>query len=609
MINLLLLLFFGMLLAFVINKDFEDIFPPFVFTLLIGLYGLAILKKSHHAFLLSLFAFATIWIFYIIKEKRIFPSLKDIKNKFRSLPVGFLCYLLVCLVMLYCYHNHFVLGWDDFHYNATFPKDMYYYGTMPVGNNSATGYKDYLPLLQLFYYWGFQGIRSFSEPLMFQYKIVLAYTCMLPFFKMMNTTKGFKRASILIISVILPYISLIEILDSLSMDAIMGLLFGYVIIMAALEKKRDWFCYYRILVALLSLMLIKSIAAMFVGICIGVWFFAEVCARKELEKKELLKRAGIFIGSCFAVAGAYLSWKIFCMRNGNSTYLKQKLLENLNTSGGVQLPLYGPDTIDAFIESLFTLSLNFGRFGLTLMGTLLLVLLLCVVLIWKKKFTRSDFWCYALLFAGLAVYLVFLCYTYLFIFEPWEAESLSSLDRYLGTYVLTLLFVVLYHYLFRNPWKDAGIYVITLVLLATLNYPMLYTALVPSAYMEARRDAHEAKQLAENEVEQLNHRRLEMKKMLVVNNTGNDVYSRSIDYCMIPFVTEPLLTTDFTKDELVNAMFQKIVDRNIYYVYFTEQLGADEDFSVFNEAVDDNHVRSHVIYYYDQETGKLKLAE
>lgn len=307
--------------------------------MLLGIYGLAVLKKSHHAFLLSLFAFAAIWLFYIVKEKRLLPSIGEIKAKFTPLPVGFICYVLVCIVMLYCYHNHFVLGWDDFHYNATFPKDMYYYGTMPVGVNSTTSYKDYLPILQLFYYWGFQGIKAFSEPLMFQYKIVLIYTCMLPLFKQMNVTKGLKRVSVFIISVILPYISLIEILDSLSMDALMAVVFGYAVIMIAFEKKRDWFCYYRILTALLVLILVKTIAAMFAGICLGIWLFMENCDIRFIKREdkndeghEIRKRVCIYFGSCIAVLGAYLSWKLFCMCNGNSTYLKQKLAESMSGS-------------------------------------------------------------------------------------------------------------------------------------------------------------------------------------------------------------------------------------------------------------------------------------
>ena len=68
-----------------------------------------------------------------------------------------LLFLLCCITVSFCYRTHFVMVWDDFHYNATFPKNCFYYGTVPTGTNLATHYKSYLPLLQLFFYWGFQA--------------------------------------------------------------------------------------------------------------------------------------------------------------------------------------------------------------------------------------------------------------------------------------------------------------------------------------------------------------------------------------------------------------------------------------------------------------------
>ena len=68
-----------------------------------------------------------------------------------------LLFLLCCITVSFCYRTHFVMVWDDFHYNATFPKNCFYYGTVPMGTNLATHYKSYLPLLQLFFYWGFQA--------------------------------------------------------------------------------------------------------------------------------------------------------------------------------------------------------------------------------------------------------------------------------------------------------------------------------------------------------------------------------------------------------------------------------------------------------------------
>ena len=402
MVNLLLLLFFGILLSFAVKRDLEEVFPPFVFTLLMGIYATAILGKAHRSFQLSLFAFAGIWIFYIVKERRILPSIRNIKEKFMPIPVGFLCFLGVCALMMYCYHSHFVIGWDDLHYNATFAKDMYYYGTMPVGTASTTHYKDYLPLMQLFYYWGFQGNGGFSEVLMFQYKLVLAYTCMLPFFHKINRSKGLKRLAWFMTALILPFISLIEILDSLSMDAVMALMFGYTLVLIMREKKRDWFFYYRVIAGILALTMMKSIALMFSGICLGVWLFREMSELKRKDFKAEIKHLLLYLMAWFAVFASWASWKIFCRRNGNSGYLNKMLADDLS-GGAIKFPSYASETIQNILKSLLTMHTNFGRFGITIVAAFAMTIVLCMIMRKIRSFGVWDLWYYLVLFAGFCV--------------------------------------------------------------------------------------------------------------------------------------------------------------------------------------------------------------
>ena len=381
MLNLVILLAVAILLSFIINKDIEDVIPPFLFTVLVGIYVVAILGKSHHSLLLSFFGFVGIWAIYIIKQRKILPTIGEIKAKFTPLPIGFIVYLIVCIVFVLLYSNRFVVGWDDLHYAATFPKDMFYYGTMPVGINSCTKYRDYLPLLQLFFYWGFQGIGDFSEPLMFQYKIVLIFTCMLPFFKLLTQNKGIKRICILIITIILPYTCLIEVLDGLSMDTVMALFFGYALVAVFDRKKCDWFYYYKIISALLVLVLIKSIALMFAGFVVAIWFIVELYDIKSKDKRGKLTTAAIFCGGSLLTGVAYGSWKIFCIKHGNSTYLSDILSNNLEAgTSKFSLPDYGVETIRKFVSSLATMPTNLGRTGFTVITAIIFIIVLCIIL-------------------------------------------------------------------------------------------------------------------------------------------------------------------------------------------------------------------------------------
>lgn len=611
MLNLVILLVVAILLSIIVNKDIDEVIPPFLFTVLVGIYVVAILGKSHHSLLLSFFGFAGIWILYIIKQRRVFPTFGEIKAKFTPLPIGFLAYLLVCVIFILLYSNRFVIGWDDLHYAATFPKDMFYYGTMPVGSNSCTRYRDYLPLLQLFFYWGFQGIRNFSEPLMFQYKIVLIFTCMLPFFKLLTQNKGVKRICILIMTIILPYTCLIEILDGLSMDTVMALFFGYALVAVFERDKCDWFYYYKIISALLVLVLIKSIALMFAGFVIVIWFIVELYDFKEKDKKGKIFTAAIFFGGSLLTGAAYGSWKIFCIKNGNSTYLSDILSNNLDTGvNRMALPEYGMDTIRGFVTSLATLSTNLGKTGFTVLTATIFIIILCIILEKNQVFTKKDIWCYLLLGIFFVIYLAFLLYTYLFIFEQWEAESLSSLDRYYGTYILVLLYITLYRvYQEKIKKEKLVLLVLTGVVLLSLNHTRVFNYMVPTRYEKQLQEAKQMKETVENETNKIDIMSMTKGTVMIVNKGTNDFYSRYMNYYFIPVVSDDFNIEDYDSEELAEQLKEKLIDRKTYYVYFTDLCRENIDEKAIQPILGQQvELKESTLYYFDSDAGILQEA-
>ena len=63
------------------------------------------------------------------------------------------------------------------------------------------------------------------------------------------------------------------------------------------------------------------------------------------------------------VMGFWLSWKVFCDRNGNTTYLNNALSESI--SNGFELKWYAKDTFFGCIKNLATLNLNLSEFGMS----------------------------------------------------------------------------------------------------------------------------------------------------------------------------------------------------------------------------------------------------
>ena len=522
MLNLLLLIIVAILVSFIVNREIEEVLPPFLFTVLIGIYIVSVLGKSHHSLLLSYFTYLIIWIIYMIQNKRLFPKISEIKEKFKKLPVGFMIYLIVCVILMILFSTHFVTVWDDFHYNATFPKNMFYYGTMPVGHNSCTHYKDYLPLMQIFFYWGFQSINKFSEPLMFQYKIFLVLSCMLPYFKLININKGIKRVCILIVTVLLPFLCLFEIYFSLSMDTVMALFFAYVLISIFSTEQRDWFFYYKIISGLMVLCLIKSISMMFVGFSLFVWLIVEIINyRKNRDINKSKESFTYFCVGVFLCIACFINWKSFCLIHGNSTYLSEKLLGSVNHNHLFSLPDYGVTTIKQFIYSLWNLKTNLGVFGFTIISSFIFVFIILYYLDRKKALRKEEKISFILLIPCLILYIIFLLYTYLFIFDQWEAECLSSLDRYFGTIILVMLYVVIYKFFTANIHNDNLInIIITLVIIVSVNYTSVINYLIPLNYQEEFSEEFITKQEVDHEISVFEPTNMKKGKILLVNNSN-----------------------------------------------------------------------------------------
>ncbi len=623
MLGLGILLIVGFMIAYILQREIEEVLPPFVMTLLLGIYALAILKKSHHAFFLSMCVFVLIALACLVTfvrrrmlrrsgmagestsghgEKTGMAALPDLLRSH----AGFLVFLGICLLMLWCYHTHFVLVWDDFHYNATFPKNCYAYGTMPVGFHSATHYKSYLPLLQLFFYWGFQG-SGFSEPLMFQYKMVLIYVLILPLFARINTLKWPARIGMGFCAAVLPFLFMYEVQESLSMDTVMALLFAYAVVQIVFAK-HDLYGVYRIAAALLCLTLIKTIAVIFTAICIAVWVVVTIVRAKtqkdsgapgeqttaesgHLKRNEWISIAGVSLLNL----AAYFSWKIFCARNGNTNYLSNNLMENLRN--GKALPDYAVDTVKNIGRSIFTLRTNLGPTGLTVSGVLILSIMTILFIRANKQFQKTDVALSVMLLLGLTGYLLVLCYTYVFVFEQWEAESLSSLDRYLGTYAVMLCYVILYRLSLMEAVYTESDYsvlqnrrqtvqnfvfpVLAAVFLVTLPRTLLLNALLPGRYLETRAQMYEDRAEVHAEMEPFLSLDLQPGTMLSVNSEGNTIYDRGIDYEVLPHVSRPFNIADVEPSERQAALDERIADMDPDYIYFSAHERETEDISVY----------------------------
>lgn len=602
-LNILIIIFSSVIIADLLNKKVEDLLPPVLFMLLIVLYGTAICGKSHHSYQATAILFGILMIFYFIKKRRVLPRVTFFKDNVFT--PGFIAYLVIIMLSFTAYSNHFVTVWDDFHYNATFPKDMFYYGTMPSGSHSATFYRSYPPLMQLFFYWGFQGAKTFSEPMMFQYKMFLIYTCMLPIFKLVSTVETFLNKLILSIVIFaLPYLFMYELMESLSMDTFMAVLFGYSLIGVIYNKKQDILSYTGIISSLACLTLVKQISPLFSVIVLGTWLVTDLYRYvREKENRSLLQFVPLAVSSLTSL-GCWLSWKVFCSIKGNTVYLSDKLASSVD-SGWLSLPSYGLGTIKHYFNAIFTCHLNLQRNSLTLFAAVIVSIV--IIIMSFKEHTKNDSVQKAgllVVFLGMIGYLAVLLYTYLYVFEQWEADSLSSIDRYFGTYSLALLYIAVYRlFMFCRTNIRPKALVVLAITLITFPWMFAYNNLIPSNYLKTHGEARAIMDEARLEADNISPHEIEARKVVIVNCESNSLYSRGLTYELIPLVPAEFVVSD--GNDRSGELLDKCLDENAYYVYFADRLTRDDNLaSAYTSAIEDNTAPENgSLYYFDEDRG------
>ena len=529
---------------------------------LTGIFGFI----SHAAELVCLYATAGSLFFFLLilrrdRNKSEIAAAYLSRLKSPGLWV-FLC-LSVCFTLLTLHLR--VTNWDDYHYWAIFPKNIAAINGVPTGGMSCTLYRDYLPIIQFFDYLVFKLTGGFREASMFSANYLLIYLSLTPFFIKRQDQSLFSWICSVITGILLPFICSFQMLHCLGVDVIMTFLFSACIIWIFDGEDNLLFYYGRLAVATTVLSLTKTM---------GLWLSVIVILLL------IIKRAQKTRSFCLGLSAAALcnllfpfSWQLFCRARGNTSYLSGNL--SLNITDGLRplLPSYGADTIRSFFRALFTLPLNEGRFGMSAICMLLIGILLFFLYSSAVKPDRRFYRMAAGLLGGLILYLIGILYTYLFIFEEWEASSLSSFDRYITTYFGALLTLGLF-LMFRLPKQKPFLYAaLILFFLFTLNYSYMGQTLVPSGFKEAYGEQVRQMDMLENRLQKIFSDDMHYgEHILFVAEDNDDGRDNMLPYCSVPYVVKLLSYpegTSLTTDEILDSAG----NFNAEYVIFLDDMG------------------------------------
>ncbi len=541
---------------------------------LLGLTG----RISHivGAYLLCIVAADIVFFYLHIRDH----SLSRIRECFDP---GIVIWLVLVILLIPIYHHYQVFNWDDYHYWAIYPRNMFAVNGAPNGSFACTDYKDYMRGIQFVYFFVFKIIGRYSESAMFIVNNALIVTMLMPFFEK-GTGHAIDRSGIMryvlkvSVGIMMPYLCMFQMIHCLGVDCIMTVMFGYGL-WSVYDKNRDAVYYVRLMAVMAALTVTKAAGLTFAAVILVVFL---------IKKRKKLLPLICFIPS----AAAFVLWKIYCNSKGNSTYLHDIFEKNVTGRNAFAIPDYAGDVTGDFVRSFFTFRLNGGPIGFT--PFVILCLAVAVYILGAGERTKEDRRVFIALIAGMILYLLSVLYTYLFVFVRWEAESLSSYDRYVSNYLgamLYLLAIILYE---KTDMATVKLAVVAAICALTLNYGFIVTHFVPSMYAQNYADEIAKRSETEKMMKNLTEAGLpEGERVAVVIPEPDDELALYIRYYAVP---QNAGTVDAaTLGGSLDTLIEKTSGDGISYIYFSEEsaglFGGERDPGIYRI---ENGALSHI---------------
>lgn len=569
--NLFVLVLMAALLVPILKRGFAQTLP-LVFTMgSLLLYLFTALGEKELTWLpLLLVLLFLLWQWRKAKPGR--PSL-------RSIQPAFCAFVLALIPALFCTGHLQLTIFDDIAHWGLFTRQLCGMDQFPNAAQSASTFSDYPPGIQMLTVLLHLGAREVPDaPGLFTGQLVWYIGLTLPLMEAVRWTKSRWKNLLLVLGqaaflLIFPAFFTKYHQMSLVVEPVMALLLGWALLTAWRSPDPDLTDLVCVSGSLSLLIIAKSTGPLyaFTGMAAVAVLWAKPL--RGLFAKGASRWARLLVlGAAAAPPAFWLSWKLLCRLKGTSSYFSQdvaggayspaNLLEFFTGSGEA-----GP-VIRHYLEYFCLSPLNRGL-GLSALGFLLvfggMVWLLGRLCPERRTLLRRAA---LLLTAVFLIYAVMLCYSYLYLFDPDEAQQLAAYHRY----IMPLPAAMIYWGLgalsafcprlntAKRRWAAGALAAASLAF--CVNW-VAATELVPGWFLAHRQlDAEEA-QWAREETE-LEPVRRAFDSLLRQRDTGILIltqqpqwghYSRLYKYYLLPGRTLALNPVEYGEDEALRGRY------------------------------------------------------
>jgi len=445
-ISVLCLISLSVFLAIILKKQFlQTVFLSvgFVITVLF-LFGIL---NFHGSLLVGYFLIIVSSIVTgIYSGYKIFKDREVIRKT--NLVLGLHAIGALLILSLFLNYGRWFIGWDEFSHWGIVVKNMYEFDALGTISDSMIMFKGYLPGSSLFQYFFTRANPIFVEYPVYVASNILFFSMLCPFIKKYNL-----RTVLLIVAFILiPMMVDALFYSSVYVDMMMGCIFGFAIIFYFYNRyEKDLYGILSVTVAIFLLSIIKDIGLVLAFLCIVIYAVDVLaCRRKEIlkyisnKKKLEIKRIVLIAMPILALIISQLSWRIHTKITGIESVWD---LSKINLFGLVSgnLQDYQAETVNNFLDKFF--NVPFAPFSFSffsLMVVFLIAAFAWFLLIKNRKLARRIMIMASLIFAGSLGYALMLLVLYVSVFSPYEAAILASYERYMATYLVGTMLVLLF---------------------------------------------------------------------------------------------------------------------------------------------------------------------
>jgi hypothetical protein len=369
------------------------------------------------------------------------------------------------------------MHFDELRLWGAYPKVMFYTNALPQFSREMFSY-NYPPGISLIQYFFLALRKVFRDNTLYLIYYSFYLSLIVPAFARLK--KSFlsvffsSLCAVTFLNIFIPlYYSEAIVYMTLYIDPLLGVLFGYCLVLIAHQEEIGSTAFFQFLLANSFIVLFKESGIVFAGTACIVYiidlFFLTKHSKTNFTFKKKIARAGI---ACVFPIAINISWSLFINKMFvdfaayTSTYLS--LSSNL-----FRLPAYTNLVTQRFINALVVFPIFGGYFSFV--GYFLVLFIISVLMYLATKNTRT-----LLLHIGVflccCVYVGFLWYCYLFVFTEEEALRVASITRYLQSACIGVGIYYLYDLLnhFRNhSLSDIKTYAILSILALILPVSLI----------------------------------------------------------------------------------------------------------------------------------------